>query len=233
MSARPRQQPSASAAPRIGGKADPCRQALRRVYKFQLRHGVSRTTGPAATSSPPAGINSARPALEQLGSVHKEENEMTASGRLLQNWTDKSPLSPAARSAPRTAGSAFSTRPPATSTSHSSPSSRGPCVAYRVGRMAICAWALVGGLLLASAGANAGAADRYWNESLAAASRCEAAVNDSASAGLRCLLGSGLDLVSNEGLRFANEAGKEVFGEHFQVVGNLTWSPTSARACSH
>lgn len=153
---------------------------------------------------------------------------MTATGRFLQDWTEKSPPSPSACFIQHIAACAFSTRPRTLSTNLTSPSSRGPYLAYRVGRLALCAWALVGGLALASAGASAGAADRYWNEPLAAASRCEAALNDSGSAALRCLLGSGLDLVSNEGLRFANEAGKDAFGEHFQMVGNLTWSPTSA-----
>ncbi len=89
------------------------------------------------------------------------------------------------------------------------------------------AFALVIGLATASTMARAESGGRFWNQYLMDASRCEAALNDTAREGTRCLLGNGLNLLVGEGLRHANMYGKTVFGRHFQVVSSVTHSPNS------
>ena len=60
-------------------------------------------------------------------------------------------------------------------------------------------------------------------EILRATQGCEAAFNNNVSSGSRCLLGHGLNLALDEGLRLANEHGKDTFGENFQLVGDLSY----------
>ena len=71
--------------------------------------------------------------------------------------------------------------------------------------------------------ARADSFDRYWRDSLTAASACEAALNNTLSAGTRCLLGAGLDLMLDAGTTLTASYGKEVFGEHFQLAGGLSY----------
>ena len=52
---------------------------------------------------------------------------------------------------------------------------------------------------------------------------CQAAFNNNISSGSRCLLGHGLNLALKEGVRRANEYGKDTFGENFQLVGDLSY----------
>ena len=85
--------------------------------------------------------------------------------------------------------------------------------------------ALVMGLATVSTMAQAESGGRFWEEYLTHASRCEAALNDTAREGTRCLLGNGLNLLVGDGLRHANIYGKRVFGQHFQVVSSVTYSP--------
>ena len=59
-------------------------------------------------------------------------------------------------------------------------------------------------------------------EILRATQGCEAAFNNNISSGSHCLLGQGLNLALDEGLRLANEHGKDTFGENFQSVGDLS-----------
>lgn len=89
----------------------------------------------------------------------------------------------------------------------------------------IAAFALVIGLAAVSTMARAESGGRFWNQYLMDASRCEAALNDTAREGARCLLGNGLNLLVGEGLRHASVYGKTVFGQHFQVVSSVTHSP--------
>ena len=71
--------------------------------------------------------------------------------------------------------------------------------------------------------ARADSSDRYLQASLMAAGACEAELNSTLSAGTRCLLGAGLDLMLDSGMTFTNTYGKEVFGERFQLTGNLSY----------
>ena len=71
--------------------------------------------------------------------------------------------------------------------------------------------------------ARADSFDRYWRDSLTAASACEATLNNTLSAGTRCLLGAGLDLMLDAGTTLTASYGKEVFGEHFQLAGGLSY----------
>jgi hypothetical protein len=87
------------------------------------------------------------------------------------------------------------------------------------------AFALIMGLAGVSTMARAESGGRFWQEYLIHASRCEAALNDTGPEGARCLLGNGLKLLVGEGLRSADDYGKTVFGQHFQVVGRVTHSP--------
>ncbi len=89
------------------------------------------------------------------------------------------------------------------------------------------AFALVIGLATVSTMAQAESGGRFWNQYLIDASRCEAALNDTAREGTRCLLGNGLNLLVGESMRYADGYGKMVFGQHFQVVGSVTHSPAS------
>ena len=86
-----------------------------------------------------------------------------------------------------------------------------------------CGAAVLVFTLLPYSAADANSRDRIWEESLAAVGSCESALNDTLSVGSRCLLGTGLDLLLGAGMRFADEYGQEVFGEHFQLVGDLTY----------
>ena len=71
--------------------------------------------------------------------------------------------------------------------------------------------------------ADATSRDRLWEESLTAVGGCESALNNTPSVGTQCLLRTGLDLLLGAGTRFADEHGREVFGEHFQLVGDLKY----------
>ena len=81
-----------------------------------------------------------------------------------------------------------------------------------------------------SAAAQERPTDRLWNETLNQARSCGTAFNETMSTGARCLFGRGLDIGLDEGTRLANEYGKQAFGEHFQVVANLTYSPATERS---
>ncbi|MCY4440426.1 MAG: hypothetical protein OXE53_09500 [Deltaproteobacteria bacterium] len=94
---------------------------------------------------------------------------------------------------------------------------------------ASCAFALMIGLVSSPSVARAESDDRFWSDYLLDAGTCEAALNDAVSEGTRCLLGTGLKLVLEESLRFAEASGKRTFGPHFQVVGNLSYSPVSSK----
>ena len=72
--------------------------------------------------------------------------------------------------------------------------------------------------------------ERIWQEALSRAGACEAALNETLSTGARCLFESGLNMALDEGTGLADEYGKQTFGDHFRVVGNLTYSSISDRA---
>ncbi|MCY4555645.1 MAG: hypothetical protein OXF79_04555 [Chloroflexi bacterium] len=76
----------------------------------------------------------------------------------------------------------------------------------------------------------AGSSERIWKEALGQARVCEAALNETLSSGAHCLFESGLNLALNEGTGLADEYGKRTFGDHFQVIGNLTYSSISDRS---
>ena len=86
-------------------------------------------------------------------------------------------------------------------------------------------FALAMGLAAVSSMAEAESNGQFWSQYLTDTSRCEAALNDTAREGTRCLLGNGLNLLVGEGVRHADRYGKTVFGQHFQVVGSVTHSP--------
>ncbi len=72
--------------------------------------------------------------------------------------------------------------------------------------------------------------ERMWQEALGHARACQAALNEAMSTGAQCLFDGGLNLVLDEGTGLAEEYGKQTFGDHFRIIGNLTYSSTSGRA---
>ena len=86
-----------------------------------------------------------------------------------------------------------------------------------------CGVAIFVSALLPYSAADATSRDRLWEESLTAVGSCESALNNALSTGTQCLLGTGLNLLLGAGTRFADEYGREVFGEHFQLVGGLNY----------
>ena len=94
-------------------------------------------------------------------------------------------------------------------------------------RRAACAFALMIGLVSSPSVARTESDNGFWSNYLIHASRCEAALNDTVREGSRCLLGNGLKIFLEESLRFVDAYGKTRFGPHFQVVGNLSYSPVS------
>jgi len=81
-----------------------------------------------------------------------------------------------------------------------------------------------------SAPAHADSVERIWTEGMTQLETCGSALNDTYSAGGRCFLGSSVNRVLDEGTRYASDQGKTVFGPHFQLVGNLTYSPVPGQA---
>ena len=94
----------------------------------------------------------------------------------------------------------------------------------RSGRISL-ALIVAAGLVLGSSVASADMGGWLRNESIVGAGGCESALNETASEGVRCVAALGLSRLLEEGTRLATEQGKQAFGEHFQVVGNLAWSP--------
>ncbi len=76
----------------------------------------------------------------------------------------------------------------------------------------------------------AGSPERIWKETLTQARACESALNETLSSGAHCLFGSGLNMALDAGTGLADEYGKRTFGDHFQVIGNLTYSSISERS---
>lgn len=95
-------------------------------------------------------------------------------------------------------------------------------------RLATCLLTLMAGLISIAPIARADSGNGFWTDYLIHASRCEDALNDRVSEGTRCLFGQGLKLALDESLRLADAYGKGTFGQHFQVVGNLSYSPVSS-----
>ena len=61
---------------------------------------------------------------------------------------------------------------------------------------------------------------------LSGAIACESAIEESGSAGSKCLQGQMLNqVVLPQLMRFASERGRTFFGEHFRISSRLTWSP--------
>ena len=102
-----------------------------------------------------------------------------------------------------------------------------PC--SRFIRRAVCAFTLVVVLCITPSIARADSVGGFWNDYLIHASSCEDALNDTVSKGTRCLFGNGLKLMLDESLRLGDAYGKTMFGRHFQVAGNLTYSPVPGR----
>lgn len=71
--------------------------------------------------------------------------------------------------------------------------------------------------------------DRLWSEALSEVTSCGTAFNATLSEGSRCLFSRSLNMALEEGTRLANDYGRQTFGEHFQVVSNLTYSPVSGQ----
>ena len=92
---------------------------------------------------------------------------------------------------------------------------------------AACAFTLMIGLVSGPCIARADSGSDFWNDSLLHASRCQDALNETVSEGTRCLLGNGMKLLLDEGLRSADAYGKRTFGPRFQVVGDLNYSSVS------
>ena len=75
----------------------------------------------------------------------------------------------------------------------------------------------------ASAHANE-SAEHIWTKGLMEIGTC-GTTHATLSANARCFLGSGLNHLLGEGTRLASDYGKSAFGQHFRLVGNLTYSP--------
>ena len=71
--------------------------------------------------------------------------------------------------------------------------------------------------------ARADTAERTWTEGLMEIGTC-GTTSETVSASTRCFLGSGLNRLLGEGTRLASDYGKSAFGQHFRLVGNLTYS---------
>ena len=72
--------------------------------------------------------------------------------------------------------------------------------------------------------AQADATDRLWEYSLNSAQACQSAINETTEAAALCFLGDGINHLLDRNIDFANEQGKETFGEHFQITNRLSWS---------
>ena len=59
---------------------------------------------------------------------------------------------------------------------------------------------------------------------------CGPTLNETLSEAARCVLGSTVSRVLDEGTRLADDFGKAAFGSHFRLVENLTYSPVPGRA---
>ncbi|MYD93899.1 MAG: hypothetical protein F4Y02_09445 [Chloroflexi bacterium] len=77
------------------------------------------------------------------------------------------------------------------------------------------------------AAAMAGTSERVWQHSGTIMNDCAAQLGSGTGHGVTCILGGGLNLLLDEGLLYANQSGKKVFGEHFQVAGSVGWSSAS------
>ncbi len=84
------------------------------------------------------------------------------------------------------------------------------------------------GLLAAPAAA---ATEPGWAEGLMRIDACGTpGSNEFLSDAARCLLGKGLNRAVDDGARLARQVGKSRFGEHFQLVENLSYSEGSGQA---
>ena len=95
---------------------------------------------------------------------------------------------------------------------------------------AACAFTLVLGLASVPHIARADSVGGFWSDYLTNASRCEDSLNDTASEGARCLFGNGPGACAGAKpapWRHIRKGG--VFGQHFQVAGNLDYSPVSGK----
>ena len=102
-------------------------------------------------------------------------------------------------------------------------------LSFHPARWTMCAFALMLGLVSLPSVVRAEPDGGFWRDYLTHASTCEDALNDRVSEGARCLFGNGLKLVLDESLRLGDAYGKRVFGQHFQVAGNLSYSPVSSK----
>ena len=75
-----------------------------------------------------------------------------------------------------------------------------------------------------SSPARGDSAGRTWTEGLARIGTCGTTLDAASSVDTRCFLDRSFNRVLDEGTRFADEYGKTVFGQHFQLVGNLAYS---------
>ena len=94
-----------------------------------------------------------------------------------------------------------------------------------VRRWASCAFAIAVGLSCASYSARADSGAGSWTHYMMQVGNCQAAINDDAPEGARCLLGNGLKLVLDESFRMAEAYGKQRFGAHFQIAADMLNAP--------
>ncbi len=81
----------------------------------------------------------------------------------------------------------------------------------------------VSGMTIARA--NGTDADSLWNYSLDTARQCQGAMNDGMKSAAACFLGDGINRLFDQGMGLANQRGKEAFGEHFSITGDVNWTP--------
>ena len=86
---------------------------------------------------------------------------------------------------------------------------------------------ILGGVLSSSSVVKADPFGRMWSYAQTTTHACGSVLETDSSNAAGCIIGDGLNLLADEGVVLANEAGKKVFGQYFQISGDMGWSPTS------
>ena len=86
---------------------------------------------------------------------------------------------------------------------------------------------LVAMFIASLSAAQAGPAERLWEDLQLQAVGCGTAGDGSMSTGARCLFGNSLNFLLEESMRLAGEYGGKAFGQRFQVVGKPAFAPAS------
>ncbi len=72
--------------------------------------------------------------------------------------------------------------------------------------------------------AQADSTDPLWEYSLHSVQQCQGAMNQGMDSAAECILGDGINSLFDKGIGLADKRGKETFGEHFSVTGDVKWT---------